>query len=90
MIINETDKFKLKNKVQLKHIEMLNNEIFPSIHFNFLPQSKEVLDFDPIMNIFYWCVLSNRPDIAVIFWRLGKVIIKKIFILTNFLFYAYS
>lgn len=31
-------------------------------------------EFDPEFNLFLWCVLTNRFEIAKIFWQLGKVI----------------
>ena len=28
---------------------------------------------EPEQNLFYWCILSNRIEIAKLFWKLGKV-----------------
>ena len=33
------------------------------------------LTTDPTRNLFYWAILSNRIEIAKIFWQLGKVIV---------------
>ena len=53
----------------------LNREIFPGKPFTFLSNFEEVehIPSDPKMKLFYWCILSNRTEIAKIFWRLGKV-----------------
>ena len=32
------------------------------------------VDNEPELNLFYWCVFSNRIEIAKIFWKMGKVI----------------
>ena len=31
------------------------------------------INHEPEKNLFYWCILSNRIEIAKIFWKLGKV-----------------
>jgi hypothetical protein len=36
---------------------------------------------EPELNLFLWAVLSNRIEIAKIFWRLGKVRFEKIYFL---------
>ena len=66
---------RIKINIDPKTIKKLNKEIFPAGLFKFLPP-----DFDkahsiinPEMNLFYWSVLTNRFEIAKIFWRLGKV-----------------
>ena len=62
-----------------KNIEKLRKEIFPTVNFNILPTKKP---FDESMNesiqepemfLFFWCILTNRIEIAKIFWKLGKV-----------------
>ena len=52
-------------------------EIFKGMNFEFLlpkdfTQTDGSID-NPEMNIFYWCILTNRIEIAKTFWRLGKV-----------------
>jgi hypothetical protein len=63
---------------QYKNIEKLRKEIFPTINFNLLPtieESESMNEFveEPEMYLFFWCILTNRIEIAKIFWKLGKV-----------------
>ena len=66
---------KIRINIDIKTIRKLNKELFPGSRFPFLPVSfeKNGTVNDPEMNLFYWSVLSNRFEIAKIFWRLGKV-----------------
>ena len=55
-----------------EEIEKLNKEVFLKDNsFEFC----NLEDNDPETNLFYWCVFSNRFEIAEIFWVLGKVIV---------------
>jgi hypothetical protein len=66
---------KIRITIDARIIRKLNKELFPGSRFTFLPADfdKNGPVNDPEMNLFFWSVLSNRFDIAKIFWRLGKV-----------------
>lgn len=64
--------------VNVKDIKKLNERLFSGADFYFLPFDFNNDNYndcvvDPEMNLFYWCLISNRIEIAKIFWRLGKV-----------------
>jgi hypothetical protein len=56
-------------------IQFVFKEIFKGLSFSFLKETfNDQSDFkNPEMNLFFWCILSNRLEIAKTFWRLGKV-----------------
>ena len=70
---------KIKLFIDTINVKKLNKELFPGSTFRFLPKSFNETEnvIEPEMNLFYWSVLTNRIEIAKIFWRLGKVIFKK-------------
>ena len=55
-------------------IELLN-KIFGSFYTDLLPHfdDKESLVKESILNLFIWCILTNRTQIGKIFWRIGTV-----------------
>jgi hypothetical protein len=56
----------------------VKNEILKTTEISIeLRQSIE----DPDMNLFVWAVLMNRIEIAKIFWRIGDVIKRILFVL---------
>ncbi len=60
--------------------KFFQEKIFPGKNFKFLPNFEEEMKHipsDPEIDLFYWCILSNRTEIAKIFWGLGKVKIRK-------------
>jgi hypothetical protein len=66
---------KLITEIKPDHIEFVFKEIFKGLSFSFLPETftEKTNINNPEMNLFFWCVLSNRLEIAKTFWRLGKV-----------------
>jgi hypothetical protein len=59
-----------------RDIQTFNQVLLLSLNFKFWSSKN-----DPEMNLFYWCILSKRLEIAKIFWKMGKVkhsVIKKI------------
>ena len=60
-------KKKIDNLLE-RDIETFNQVLLLSLNFKFWDTSN-----DPEMNLFYWCVLSKRLEIAKIFWKRGKV-----------------
>ena len=66
----------------INKIEKLRTEIFPFVNFHILPENfkfekfykfaNELID-EPEIFLFYWCILTNRIEIAKIFWRIGNV-----------------
>ena len=80
----------------MKQIKNLLKKILPSISFEFFTneyqtkidlkdQDLKYCNNDVEMNLFYWCVLSNRIELSKLFWKMGKVnfsknkILRKIF-----------
>ena len=63
------DKEKYNNHKSI--VKKLFKEIFIGIHFKFLYNPND--NYVNEMDLFYWCILSNRINIAKTFWRLGKV-----------------
>ena len=65
------------SKIKSENIAFIFKEIFKGMSFKFLlPKdfiNTEKSIANPEMNIFYWCILSNRLEIAKTFWLLGKV-----------------
>ena len=59
--------------VQINMIKFVFEEIFKGQNFTFLTSNFEDCNTNPEMNLFYWCILSNRLEIAKTFWILGKV-----------------
>ena len=66
---------KLKSKVTPKCLENINKVTSLIQDFKFWDENG-----DPERNLFYWSILSNRIEIAKIFWLLGKVINLQIYI----------
>jgi hypothetical protein len=66
---------KLITEIIPDHIEFVFKEIFNGLSFSFLPETfiEQTNINNPEMNLFFWCILSNRLEIAKTFWRLGKV-----------------
>lgn len=64
------------SNITVDDIKNFLNRLFPGANFYFLPdrfyQSSED-KCDAELNLFLWAILSNRIEIAKIFWRLGKV-----------------
>jgi hypothetical protein len=63
-------------KIQAEQIEMIKfvfEEILKGKNFTFLTSNFDDCYTNPEMYLFYWCILSNRPEIAKAFWILGKV-----------------
>ncbi len=58
-------------------IQFVFKEIFKGLSFSFLKETfadQFIHEYkNPEMNLFFWCILSNRLEIAKTFWRLGKV-----------------
>ena len=86
----------VENKIEMKQIKNLLKKILPSISFEFFTNEYQTkIDLkdndlkycnnDVEMNLFYWCVLSNRIELSKLFWKMGKVnfsknkILRKIF-----------
>jgi hypothetical protein len=59
---------KIIETVTKENINMIVKYLFNNSDLNLWDDKNE-----PEMNLFYWCVLSNRREIAHIFWCLGKV-----------------
>jgi hypothetical protein len=64
-----------KNPVeQINMIKFVFEEIFKGKNLAFLANDLFKDDLkNPEIYLFYWCILSNRPEIAKAFWILGKV-----------------
>ena len=59
---------------QIDRIKFVFTEIFKGKNLTFLTNDFANNDLkNPEMNLFYWCILSNRLEIAKTFWILGKV-----------------
>ena len=60
---------------ELTDIKDLLKKILPNLKMDFLFDFDQVDEkfTNPEVNIFFWCILSNRIEIAKIFWKLGKV-----------------
>jgi len=54
-------------------IKFVFEEIFKGQNFIFLTSNFDDCKTIPEMILFYWCILSNRLEIAKTFWMLGKV-----------------
>ena len=50
-------------------IELFNDTLLLNKNFKFW----DPINNEPEMNLFYWCVFSNRIEIAKLFWKIGKV-----------------
>ena len=82
-IFNKSNRF-----LNEKYFHHLEKSIFPTIDIKFYPQNlfnKTSTVTQPEMCLFLWCILTNRLDIAKIFWRLGNVIGNSFFNLFNYL-----
>ena len=51
----------IENLITDKRNVMLNNDL-------------SYCNNDVEMNLFFWCILSNRIELAKLFWKMGKVI----------------
>ena len=57
-------------------LQKFNQVLYLSEKFKFWGSNN-----DPEMNLYFWCVFSNRLKIAKLFWKIGKVFIsKKVFL----------
>ena len=73
--------------ITLIDIRNLLGKILPNLKLDFLldpieikinenpndPSLNNKIFNNPEVNLFFWCILSNRIEIAKIFWKLGKV-----------------
>lgn len=62
--------------VEYSDIKNFMRKIFNFFDDDFIPTNNTVEITDAEMNLFLWAILSNRIEIAKIFWRLGKVFTK--------------
>jgi len=62
-------------KIDKNTIIELLNKIFGSFYTDLLPHfdDKESLVKCSSLNLFIWCILTNRTQIGKIFWRIGTV-----------------
>ena len=85
--------------IELKDIKYLLNELMPSINFELFKDTnqpeaivinccneyeRKYCKNDSNMNLFYWAVLTNRIEIAKVFWIRGKVIQNNMQTMLNF------
>ena len=59
---------KLSRELVPEDIRTFNEILLISNSFKFWDSINE-----PELNLFYWCVLSKRIEMAKLFWRFGKV-----------------
>lgn len=80
----------LKDNIEFQHVADFMREQFDEFASNLiLPYGQTVPEIE--FNLFLWALLSNRIEIAKIFWTLGKVFyIYKIQIMVYFYFYTES
>ena len=72
----------------ISRVDAFLKHLFYKARTFFLPDGKEADNAnvnEPELNLFLWAVVSNRVEIAKIFWRLGKVETRKL----GFLFFKY-
>ena len=74
-----------KQKKKIQHVEKdqikkLFKEIFPTINLKLFPDHSVDIenitekDYELLINhLFFLCIISNRLEIAKVFWKLGKV-----------------
>jgi hypothetical protein len=60
---------KIIDNLEEKDIESFNKILLLNMNFKFWDASNN----EPELNLFYWCIFSNRLEIAKIFWKIGKV-----------------
>ena len=75
LYLQNTEKNYIKT-VEKKHIEKLIQEIFPTISLNLYPHDNSDTENNSellIRHLFFLCILSNRLEMAKIFWKIGKV-----------------
>lgn len=64
-----SDNKKIEENTVIEHLKSILGYIKPT----FFDDSRTGTLQEPELNLFFWAVLSNRLEIAKIFWRLGKV-----------------
>jgi hypothetical protein len=60
-------------------LDYLVEKVTTDLKFSLIPEYDFLIAKNPEMYLFFWCILSNRIQLAKIFWKIGKVILYHIF-----------
>ena len=58
--------------ITLEDITHFLKKTIPNLKLDFFLDQEDIPN-NPEVNLFFWCILSNRIEIVKIFWKLGKV-----------------
>jgi hypothetical protein len=67
------------SSIEQKHLDYLIEKVIPDLKFSLIPEDELKIAENPEMYLFFWCILTNRIQLAKIFWKFGKVILFRMF-----------
>jgi hypothetical protein len=62
--------------IEKKQIEDLFKEILPSVNLNLFGKKKSIDVELVIKHLFFLCLITDRLELAKIFWKMGKVFLE--------------
>ena len=63
------------NRIKQKHYKDLQDSLFPTTDSIQIFKREEIEKTSYESLLFYWCILTNRLEMAKVFWKYGKVLV---------------